>query len=177
MKSIIRYSLTILVGISLLSSCVEHSAPQIDQVWINMTAFPVQEVQCTAAGGGSVGDAPLKPRRGQGGVDKEAVASAVYHVLKHRHTVSVAVVVKELVLYLYMLAEHIEAQRLHLQNVVFERFWGGGGVDTVGEVALVEQPVEEVGLAVEADDAPSVSLFDRDGPKGEVGLHLVPPVA
>lgn len=46
MKSIIRYSLTILVGISLLSSCQEQSAPQIDQVWINMTAFPVQEVQC-----------------------------------------------------------------------------------------------------------------------------------
>lgn len=47
MKSSFRYLLSSLaLTVAMLSSCEEPALPQIDQVWINMTAFPVQEVSC-----------------------------------------------------------------------------------------------------------------------------------
>ncbi len=45
MNKIIKPTLLALMML-MLASCQEESAPKIDQVWINMTTFPIGEVEC-----------------------------------------------------------------------------------------------------------------------------------
>ena len=90
-----------------------------------------------ACGACLMGDAALLAEGGQGGVHEEAVFSAVHHVLKDCHTVLVTKIIEHLGLYLDMLAEHIEAELLHFENIVLIARRGGGEVNAVGIVPLV----------------------------------------
>ena len=117
----------------------------------------------------------FQAHRGQGGVAEEGVMPVVDHVLHDQHTQAVAVVVELLGLHLDVLAEGVEAQGLHGQDVLRVALRGGGGIEAVAPVALIQQSVEEVGLAVETEAGDAVHLFDLQGAKGEVGPHLVLP--
>ena len=75
-------------------------------------------------------------------------AAAVYHILPHEHSEPVAVIVPAQRLDLYVLAQHIKAHVLGGLNVKNERLIRRGGVHAVGPVALIEQTVVEIRLAV-----------------------------
>ena len=82
-------------------------------------------------------------------VNDKAVIAAVYHVLKDRHAVYIAVVIKDVRLDLNMLAEHIEAQLLHFKYIVPPSRLVSGEKDTVRPIPLIQQSVEEIRSAVE----------------------------
>jgi len=75
-------------------------------------------------------------------------AAAVYHILPHEHSEPVAVIVPAQRLDLYVLAQHIKAHVLGGLNVKNERLIRRGGVHAVGPVALIEQTVVEIRLAI-----------------------------
>ena len=72
-----------------------------------------------------------------------------------------------------MLAQHVEAQTLHGQDVIGIALGGSGSEQAVGPVALVQQAVEEVGFAVKAQPGVVSHLFDFQGADGKVGFHFV----
>ena len=85
---------------------------------------------------------------GSGDDDGVIFAAAVYHVLPDQHSQPVAVIVPAQRLDLYMLTQHIKAHILCRLNVKNHRLVARCGVHTVRPVALIEQTVVEVGLAV-----------------------------
>ena len=75
-------------------------------------------------------------------------AAAVYHVLPDEHAEPVAVIVPAQGLNLDVFAQHVKAHVLRRLDIEDECLIGRGGVHSVGPVALVEQTVVEIGLAV-----------------------------
>ena len=106
-------------------------------------------------------------------VTEEAVVAVVDHVLENDHAQLVTLVVEFFWLYLDMLAQCIETQALHGQDIVSEALRFGGSEDAVGPVALIQQAMEEVRLAVEAQTGVVPYFLDFQRANGEVGLHLI----
>ncbi len=75
-------------------------------------------------------------------------AAAVYHVLPYEHAEPVAVIVPAQRFDFYVLAQHVKAHVLGGLNVKDERLIRRSGVHAVGPVALIEQTVVEIRLAV-----------------------------
>ena len=72
-----------------------------------------------------------------------------------------------------MLTEHIEAALFHGKNIVFKSFGGGGSIDSVAEISLIKQTVEEVWLAVQTDVREVAALFHCYGTECEIGFDLI----
>ena len=120
--------------------------------------------------------APLLVRQGNGGqngIPDVAVVAVVDHVLEDDHAQLVALVVEFVGLNLDVLAEHIEAQRLHGENIVGKTLGAGRRQQTVGPVTLVQQTVEEVRFAVETQALILAHLLDLQTADGEIALHPV----
>ena len=92
--------------------------------------------------------ADAKGRKGR--VPQEMVGSVIHHILKYHHAQAVAGVVKQLRLYLNMLAQHIEAQLLHGQNVPVKAGGLRRSEQAVAPIALIQNAVEKVRLSVQA---------------------------
>ena len=84
--------------------------------------------------------------------------TAVYHILPYEDAELVAVIVKTFRLELGVLAQHIEAQLLHAQDIRGEGFIRRCGVKAFGPVALVEHARLKIGLIVQKK-----SLFSIGG--------------
>ena len=113
--------------------------------------------------------------RGQHRVPEIAVITVVHHVLKYHHTKLVALIIEFLRLHLNVLAQGVETQALHGQDIIGITFRGGGGKEAVGPVALIQQAVEEIGLSIQAQPGPVPHFFDFQSPQGKIGLHPVLP--
>ena len=72
-----------------------------------------------------------------------------------------------------MLAQGIEAETLHGEDIIGIAFRGGGGEQPLRPVALIQQTVEEIGFAVETQAGIFAYLFDFQRPDGKVGFHLI----
>ena len=115
----------------------------------------------------------LQMQGGQNGIQEIAVFPVVDHVLKDDHPQPVAVVIELLRLDFDVLAQGVEAQGFHGQDVFFIGLRAGGGVQAVAPVALVQKAVKKIGLAVEAQAGDAADFPDGDRPQGEVGAHPV----
>ena len=115
-----------------------------------------------------------KDRRQVGLKEFRDRASAVHHVLPDDHPDPVAVVVPAGGLYFDMLAEHVEAQLLHLFDVEDERFVSRRRHQGLRPVALVEDPVEEIRRTVQEKTGLSVLVRpDAERTHGEVAFDPV----
>ena len=72
-----------------------------------------------------------------------------------------------------VLAQGVEAQVFHGLHVPGVALGAAGEEQAVGPVALVQEAVEEVGLAVQAEPGDAVDDLRADGPQGEIGFHSV----
>ena len=72
-----------------------------------------------------------------------------------------------------MLAQGVEAETLHGEDIIGIAFRGGGGEQPLRPVALIQQTVEEIRFAVEAQAGIFAYLFDFQRPDGKVGFHLI----
>ena len=111
--------------------------------------------------------------RGQRRVAEIGVIAVVDHVLKDDHAEAVAVVVKLLRLDLDVLAQGVEAQGLHGQDVLLVGLRHGGGVEPVAPVALIQYAVEEIRLSVEAEARDAVEALDGERAQRKIGVHPV----
>jgi hypothetical protein len=91
---------------------------------------------------------PQESHRGEGGVAEEGIVAVIDHILKDHHTKAVTEMIEHGGLYLDMLPQGIEAQRLHGLDIPLIVRGGGGGKNPIAKVALIEKTVEEIGLAV-----------------------------
>ena len=107
----------------------------------------------------------------------EGVVAVVDHVLEHHHAQPVAVIVELLRLDLDVLAQGVEAQGLHGADVPLVALRIRRGIEPVAPVALVQQTVEEIGPAVEAEPGQPIHRLHLQGPQGKVGFHRVPAAA
>ena len=78
--------------------------------------------------------------------------AAARHVLPYHEADAVAVFKPQVGLYLHVLAHHVESPFLGLLEIVDHSLVGGGCVDAVGPVALVERAHLEEGFVVEHHD-------------------------
>ena len=92
----------------------------------------------------------LQSYGGQSRIPEERIISVVHHVLEDDHAQPVAGVVEIRRLDLDMLAQHIESQILHGQDIVVVAFGRGGREDAVAEISLIQHAVEEIRLSVQA---------------------------
>ena len=115
----------------------------------------------------------LQMQGGQNGIQEIAVFPVVDHVLKDDHPQPVAVVIELLRLDFDVLAQGVEAQGFHRQDVFFIGLRAGGGVQAVAPVALVQKAAKKIGLAVQAQAGDAADFPDGDRPQGEVGAHPV----
>ena len=90
----------------------------------------------------------LDARRWQRGVPEEIIVGIVHHILPYDHAQFIALIVKFLRLHLDMLSQGIEAQLFHGQNIPFKALRGRSGEQAFRPVALIQQAMEEIGLAV-----------------------------
>ena len=72
-----------------------------------------------------------------------------------------------------MLAQGVEAEIFHGKDIVGVAFRGGGSEQPLRPVALIQQTVEEPGLAVETQAGIFAHLFDFQRTDGKVGFHPV----
>ena len=110
---------------------------------------------------------------GKHGVPEIAVAAVVDYVLPDNHTQPVALIVEFLRLDFDVLAQGVEAETLHGEDIIGIAFRGGGGEQPLRPVALIQQTVEEIGFAVETQAGIFAYLFDFQRPDGKVGFHLI----
>ena len=99
---------------------------------------------------------------------------AVGHILPDNHAETVAGVIPACRLHLNVLADHIAADLFGVFDVEQHRRFAGGGVEPLGEVALIERTILKDGLIVErkAPEAFVITGFS-DLAHGEVARHLV----
>ena len=85
---------------------------------------------------------------GQRCVPNPGIPPAVHHVLHHQHAVEVAVIVETFRLNLDVLAQQVQPQIFHAQDVPLILCLFRREIDSVTEVSLVKDAVEEQGLPV-----------------------------
>ena len=84
---------------------------------------------------------PLEANGRQHGVKHIVVAAIVDHVLHHQHAQSVACVVEGFRLHFDVLAEQVEPQLLHAQDVPFVLLRVAGKIVPVSEISLVQHAI------------------------------------
>ena len=116
-------------------------------------------------------------RHERGGDDERVVAfAAAGHILPDEHTQPVAVIVPAVALDLDVLAQHVEAHVLGQLDVIDERVVARRGVEPVRPVALIEQAVVKIRLAVEKQAAHAVLVcLDAALAHGKVAVDRVVP--
>ena len=110
---------------------------------------------------------------GENGIPEVAVFSIVDHILEDNHPEPVTVVVEPFGFQFNMFAQRIETQGLHGEDVFFKCLRHGRGIKTVAPIALVQQPVEEVRFAVQAEARNAVNRFRAQGAEGKVRFNTV----
>ena len=105
---------------------------------------------------------------------KVAHDAAADHVLPDEHTEPVTVVVPAQRLHFYVLTQHVEAKALHGGDVVNHRIVGGGSVESVGPITLVEHAAVEQRLSVE-HEAHNAVLIRQNGEfaHGKIACYFV----
>ena len=117
----------------------------------------------------------LNANRGQRRIPQEGIIAVIDHVLEHHHAQLVALVVEFLRLYFDMLAQGVESQVFHSQNIFGVAFRCGRGVDAVRPVALIQQAVEEIGFSIQAKSGVIPHLLDFQRTDGKVRFHPILP--
>ena len=99
---------------------------------------------------------------------------AARHILPNQHTFLIAMIVPAGRLYLHVLADHVEAPRFRLHDIIQQRLVRGSRVKPVGPPALIQRAVLEQVLVVQAHthDAVGVTLGGYLT-EGGVRFHLV----
>lgn len=98
---------------------------------------------------------------------------AIGHVLPDEESQFVAPVIPTLRLYLDVFSYHVEAPFADILYLPPESFVGGGGVDSVGPVALVQRPHLEYGPVVEGEPLHAVFILQRYLSHSGVALYFV----
>ena len=106
-------------------------------------------------------------------VPQVAVPAGVHHVLEHQHTQTVAGVVERLRLDLHVLAQGVEAQLLHAQDVPLVLLRLRREEQAILKIALIQHPVEKDRLSVQAQAGSAADLPGGHGAQGEIALHPV----
>ena len=102
------------------------------------------------------------------------IGCAAGHILPHQHAQPVAVIVPARGFCLDVLAQHVEAERLGALDVRAQRLVGGGGVQAVRPIALIEQPALKIRLAVEQKTGRAGGvLFYLEGAQAEIAGDAV----
>ena len=105
---------------------------------------------------------------------KVVLIAARNHILPHEHSQPVAMVVPARRLYLYVLADHVEAAVLHRLNVVYHRPVRRRGEHAFGIVTLVEHAALEDIFAVQLYALISAHIgYKLYFTHGEIGAHAV----
>ena len=111
----------------------------------------------------------------QHGVPQIMVGAVIHHVLEYHHAKPIAGIIEELRLHLDVLAQGIETQVFHSQDVFVKALGVCRCPEAVAPIALVQNAMEEIGLAVQTQPRHSVYGFDVQGPECKVALHPVLP--
>ena len=137
--------------------------------------FARRHVRAAEEGIPAVVEVPARHERG--GDDERVVAlAAAGHVLPDEHAQPVAVIVPAVALDLDVLAQHVEAHVLGQLDVIDERVVARRGVEPVRPVALIEQAVVKIRLAIEKQAAHAVRIrLDAALAHGKVAVDRVVP--
>ena len=83
------------------------------------------------------------------------------HILPYDHSQTIAVVIPAQRLDLDMFPEHVEAQAFCKVNIIDKGLIAGSGHQSVGPVALIQDPMEKIGLVIQAEagDTLRISLY------------------
>ena len=100
-------------------------------------------------------------------------AAAVYHVLTDDHAQTVAVIVPPCTFYLNVLAQHIKAQFFHRPDIIKECLVGGGSIESVRPVSLVQNSHEKIGLVIQAKYRFACGLFNGITAQGKIAFYPV----
>lgn len=73
------------------------------------------------------------------------------HILPYDHSQTIAVVIPAQRLDLDMFPEHVEAQAFCKVNIIDKGLIAGSGHQSVGPVALIQDPMEKIGLVIQAE--------------------------
>ena len=83
------------------------------------------------------------------------------HILPYDHSQTIAVVIPAQRLELDMFPEHIEAQPFCEADIIDKGLIAGSSHQPVGPVALIQDPVEKIGLVIQTKPQNSLGiLFD-----------------
>ena len=97
--------------------------------------------------------------------------------MEYNHTLLITLIIKDVGLNFDVLAQHIEAKLFHFGNVIAITLGRCGSVDAVAVIALVEKPVEEIGLAVEANIRLACNRLNINGTQCKIGIDFILAVA
>ena len=87
--------------------------------------------------------------------------AAADHILPYDHSQTIAVVIPAQRLELDMFPEHIEAQPFCEADIIDKGLIAGSSHQPVGPVALIQDPVEKIGLVIQTKPQNSLGiLFD-----------------
>ena len=117
----------------------------------------------------------LNADSGQRRIPQEIVIAIIDHVLENDHAQFIALVIELFRLYLDMLTKGVKAQPLHGKNIVSIALWHGRCENAVRPIALIQQPVEEIGLAIEAQAGVLAFLFDLQCADGKIRFDAILP--
>ena len=73
------------------------------------------------------------------------------HILPYDHSQTITVVIPAQRLDLDMFPEHVEAQAFCKVNIIDKGLIAGSGHQSVGPVALIQDPMEKIGLVIQAE--------------------------
>ena len=87
--------------------------------------------------------------------------AAADHILPYDHAQTIAVIIPAQRLELDMFPEHIEAQPICEADIIDKGLIAGSSHQPVGPVALIQDPVEKIGLVIQTKPQNSLGiLFD-----------------
>ena len=85
----------------------------------------------------------------------------------------IAVIIEAFRLDLDVLAQQVQAQLLHAQDIPLILLCFRRQIDSVTEISLIQDAMEENGLSVQADLRDAVMLLHGNGPEAEIGGYFV----
>ena len=115
----------------------------------------------------------LQTHRGQHRISQEAVIAVVDHILEDDHAQLIALIVKFFRFYFDMLAQGVEAQTLHGQDVLCIAFRFCGSKNAVGPVTLIQQAMEEIRFTIETQAGGIPDFSNLQGANCKVRIHPI----